>query len=180
VVVESWLRKSAVGMAVGVVAAVCCSGASAQIGARKPTVEQSAKDIVDPRVANILAEAELESVVTANGNYLVPFGLDAGRSQNVYVRSQTSQWGDMEIREVYSYAYASKTRLSQAKLEKLLKANADLKSGAWELIEARDWVVIMSVKVAAECDGDALRTVAKGVALTTDEVEREFTGKDEH
>ncbi len=154
--------------------------AQSQVGARKQLAKQTEQIVADPRVAKALAEASLKASVNEAGNYELMFRLEDDRTQLVFVRSETSQWGAMEIREVYSYAYSSKTRLSQAKLEKLLKASAELKSGAWQLVEARDWMAILSVKVAADCDAEALDTVVRGVARTTDEVENEITGKDDH
>jgi len=143
-------------------------------------VQKAEKASADPRVAKSLAEAGLRAVVNDSGNYVLLFALDNDRSQQVFIQSSTSQWGTMEIRNVFAFAYVSKTRLSQAKLEKLLKANAHLKSGAWELIEGKEWLAVLSVKVAADCDGEALKTVVRGAAAEADEVELDFTGKDDH
>jgi len=152
----------------------------AQIGSKKSAKAADDRVVVDARVRGALEEAGLKFRVSESGNYIVLFTVGENRSQVVYVQSTTEQWGSMEIRQVYSFAYGSKTRLSQAKLEKLLKANGKLKSGAWELSDGAELSAIFCVKVAADCDGESLGTVVRGVAEITDEVEESFTGKDEH
>ena len=154
----------------------------AQIGSKKSAKAADDRVSVDDRVGEALEEAGLKFHVNKFGDYVVPFivGVDENRRQVVFVESATSQWGRMEIREVFSYGYSSKTRLSQVKLEKLLKANGDMKSGAWELSDGKELLAIFSVKVAADCDGESLSTVVRGVAEITDEVEESFTGKDDH
>ena len=152
----------------------------AQIGSKKSAKAADDRVVADARVRGALEEAGLKFNVNEFANYVVPFTVGESRSQLVFVQSTTSQWGTMEIRKVYSYAYGSKTRLSQSKLEKLLKANGKLKSGAWELSDGAELLAIFCVKVAADCDGESLGTVVRGVAEITDEVEESFTGKDEH
>ena len=61
-----------------------------------------------------------------------------------------------------------------------LSSEWKLKSGARELSDAAELLAIFCVKVAADCDGESLGTVVRGVAEITDEVEESFTGKDEH
>lgn len=146
-----------------------------QIGAKKREVA------IDPRVSAALDAASLKYRTDRDGDYILSFELDDDRDHVVFVPSSTEAWGVMEIREVFAFAYRSKTRLSQAKLEKMLKANAAMKSGAWQLVDGDQLSAIFSVKVAADCDGDALKTVVWGVARTADEMEQSLTsGKDAH
>lgn len=135
----------------------------------------------DNRVAVALNEVGLKFRNDPDGDFVLSFELDDQRDHVVFIRSETEIWGTMEIREVFAFAYRSKTRLSQAKLEKMLKANSAMKSGAWQLVDGEKLSAIFSVKVAADCDGAALKTVVWGVARTADEMEQALTpGKDDH
>lgn len=146
-----------------------------QIGAKKPAAAS------DRRVAAALTTAGLKFNNDNDGDFVLSFELDNDRDHIVFIRSGTEMWGTMEIREVFAFAYRSKTRLSQAKLEKMLRANAEMKSGAWQLVDGDQLTAIFSVKVAADCDGAALKTVVWGVARTTDDMEQALnSGKDVH
>jgi hypothetical protein len=157
--------------------AVCVWNPTAwsQIGTKKR------EPIIDRRVAVALGEVGLKFSNDADGDFVLSFEIDNDRDHVVFVRSETEIWGSMEIRDVFAFAYRSKTRLSQAKLEKMLKANSVMKSGAWQLVDGEKLSAVFSVKVAADCAGDALKTVVWGVARTADEMEQALTaGKDEH
>jgi len=157
------------------------AAAHGQIGGRKSPEPGPTQPKADARVLRALADAKLKYSVNKFGDCELLFSLDDDRTQVVFVNSETEHWGEMEIRSVWAFGYLSKTRLSQAKLERLLKQNGKLKSGAWHLSDGETIGAVFSVKVAADCDGNALRTVATGVAEQADEMEKLLTsGSDEY
>jgi hypothetical protein len=142
-----------------------------QIGGRKQPAPAAAQPKADQRVVRALNEAKLKYSVNEFNDCELIFELDGDRTHLVHVDSQTEKWGEMEIRSVWAFGYISKARLSQSKLEKLLKANGQLKSGAWHLLDGEKVAAVFSVKVAADCDGESLRTVVTGVAKQADKME---------
>jgi len=145
--------------------------ANGQIGGKTPA---------DARVRRALQQTELKFDTDKDGDYRLHFTFEDKRTQLAFIRSRTSEWGNMEIREVFALGYKGQSRLSQAMLEKLLKDNAVKKSGAWELLEQNGtYAAVFSVKVSADCDSAALETVVRGVAVSADEMEKALTGTDD-
>jgi len=146
--------------------------AAAQIGGRGSAAAAKEDAEADPRLVRTLRDGGLKFDVNKFGNCTLVYRLEDGRTQLVIVESETEQWGEMEIRSVWSIAYGSKARLSIAKLERLLKENGRVKSGAWHLSDGEKLLAVFSVKVAADCAAASLKTVAVGVAEKADEMEK--------
>lgn len=156
---------------VGLSLAVAGAPALGQIGA---------KPKADDRVRRALQDTDLKFSVDKDGDFRLDFTLVGGRTHVVFIASKTAQWGNMEIREVFALGYRSDTRLSRDNYEDMLKDNGRRKSGAWELHEKDGrYVAVFSVKVAADCSGESLKTVANGVAATADEMEKKLTDTDD-
>jgi len=144
------------------------------------TAQIGGKAAGDARVRNALRQTDLKFETDKDGDYRLLFSFDDDRSHLVIIRSKTVEWGSMEIREVFAIGYKDTNRLSAELMEKLLKENALKKSGAWEMTESGNTkYAVFCVKVAADCDPDALETVVRGVATTADEMEKLILGTDE-
>lgn len=162
------------GMA-SIVAVTLHTPAHGQIGDRNETTAS------DARVRRALQQTDLNFYVDKDGFFRLHFTFEDKRTHLVFIRSNTTEWGNMEIREVCAVGYKGKTPLSQTMLEKLLRDNATRKSGAWELQQESDgtYIALFVVKVSANCDADALETVIRGVAASADQMENWLTGTDE-
>jgi len=173
-------RITVVGVVTFLVIALGTRNALPQIGGKRREAS------VDHRVEDALRQAGLKFRNDRDGDFVLSFELDNNRSHTVYIRSQTQAWGNMEIREAFAFAYQSNIRLSQANLEKMLEANSAVKSGAWQLINKQTLdgpkiSALFCVKLAADCDGDALKTVVWGVARMADEMEEGLnSGRDSY
>ncbi|MCK7495340.1 MAG: hypothetical protein MZW92_32815 [Comamonadaceae bacterium] len=103
-----------------------------------------------------------------------------GRRQVVWIPSGTSDFGALEIRQIWSIAHRSKGPLPVELANRLLDRNGAVILGAWLTEPAGDEVgVIFAVQVAAETDALSLQSAIHAVATTADSMESELTGKDD-
>lgn len=137
----------------------------------------------DYRVRKLLNELGYKfEVVTQNENeFRLSFKLDNGRSQVVFIDSETSQYGNFEIREIMSTVYIGKNMLSQNNLYQILKRNSILKIGAFEMIyNGTNYVLRFNAKVSANLDTKGLNTILTFVVEAADEMEKELLDIDEN
>ncbi len=134
----------------------------------------------DARVERLLKEVAAEYTVDEDGDFRLVYDIGGGRSQLVWIPSVTSNFGALEIRQVWSIAHRSKGPLPADLANRLLDRNGAVILGAWLTEPAGDELgVIFAVQVAAETDALSLRSAIHAVATTADAMEHELTAKDD-
>lgn len=130
----------------------------------------------DARVRKTLNSTDLSYSVDKDGDFRLSFSLKDDRSQLVFVNSHTTEFRNLELREVWTFAAEREEGFTKEELERLLKYNAAIKFGAWQISGKR---AIFSCRVAATLGAKSLESVIRLVAEAGDELERELTnGKD--
>ena len=134
----------------------------------------------DARVERLLKEVAAEYTVDEDGDFRLVYDIGGGRSQLVWIPSGTSDFGPLEIRQIWSIAHRAKGPLPADLANRLLDRNGAVILGAWLTEPAGDELgVIFAVQVAAETDALSLRSAIHAVATTADAMENELTGKDD-
>lgn len=134
----------------------------------------------DARVERLLKEFAAEYTVDEDGDFRLVYDIGGGRSQLVWIPSGTSEFGALEIRQIWSIAHRSKGPLPADLANRLLDRNGAVILGAWLTEPAGDELgVIFAVQVAAETDALSLRSAIHAVATTADAMEKELTAKDD-
>ena len=113
-----------------------------------------------------------------NGDFLSRIETVGGRGQMVIVNSDTEKKGEYEYREVCSIAYMGEP-LNERRLEELLVNNAKLSIGGWRVQTEDLWVVVFSVRIAADADGPTIKSAMAICALMADQLEKEWTRTDQ-
>ena len=135
---------------------------------------------VDARVEAALKEAKLAYGMDG-GDFRLRYDLDGGRSQLVWVASGTTKLDQLEIRDVWSVAYRSKGEVPADMAIRLLKENARMILGGWQVNQGKDeYLIVFSAPVNATADASTLAEVIEVVTLSADRIEKELTGKDEY
>ena len=135
---------------------------------------------VDARVEAALKESKLAYGMDG-GDFRLKYDLDGGRSQLVWVASGTTKLDRLEIRDVWSVAYRSKGEVPADMAIHLLKENARMILGAWQVNQGKDeYLVVFSAPVNATADASTLAEVIEVVTLSADRIEKELTGTDEY
>jgi hypothetical protein len=135
---------------------------------------------VDARVEAALEESKLAFGMDG-GDFRLKYDLDDGRSQLVWVASGTRKLDQLEIRDVWSVAYRSKGEVPADMATHLLRENARMILGAWQVNQGKDeYLVVFSAPVNAAADAATLAEVIEVVTLSADRIEKELTGKDEY
>jgi hypothetical protein len=147
--------------------------AVAQVGAAAATP-------VDARVEAALKESKLAYAMDG-GDFRLKYDLDEGRSQLVWVASGTRKLDQLEIRDVWSVVYRSKGEVPADMAIHLLKENARMILGGWQVNQGKDeYLIVFSAPVEAAADAAKLAEVIEVVTLSADRIEKELTGKDEY
>ena len=134
----------------------------------------------DNRVQALLDELELKYDIDSDGDFRVGFDLEDGRAQLGFIRSQTTQFGKFDIREVFAVAHISEGPLPADLANALLIYNAHVKLGSWRVERQPDdkCIVAFAVQIAANTDAKSLYTALSLVVNTADNVERKL-GEDD-
>jgi hypothetical protein len=137
----------------------------------------------DPRVAEILKEANLKFNVDNDGDYAVVMSLPNNRTQLVIITSTVQSINGFEIREVYSPGYQNgqvDADFPAPVMFKLMKESNRNKIGSWEVMKINGKsTAIFNAKVPTSIDGKSLVDVIKIVAIRSDTIESEVMQKDE-
>ena len=134
----------------------------------------------DLRVEGALAELGVEYTLTTKGSFGVSVNYsETHRSQMCYIDSTVEQYLNLEVREVWSRAMRSRSPLSSATMNRLLRMKN--KFGGWRIVDAEEGGVVLyySAQVGADADAQTLKSVINMVAAAADLIEAELTGKDE-
>jgi hypothetical protein len=134
---------------------------------------------VDPRVRAALDAAKLGYIVD-EGDFRLKYDVAGGRTQLVWVASDTAKIDQLEIRDVWSIASRGKGAPPAELASYLLKENARMILGAWQVNQGpEEYLVVFSAPVSATADAATLQEVIEVVMLSADRIEKELTGKDE-
>ena len=134
----------------------------------------------DPRVAKALDQIGIRYEIDGTGDYKVGMKLDDERTQLAFIRSNTFEYGGVELREIFSVGLNSTGPFDARTANLLLEQNTRVKVGAWGVSRSEDdCYAIFSAHVGAELSGDALRAVLVGVLETADEMEKRLSGRDD-
>jgi len=132
------------------------------------------------KVEELLKKAQLKYSVDKDGDFKLVFDVGDGRSQVLFINSQTEEMGGQEIVEIWSPAYKG-TASQQGSLGLgLLLASNNKKIGAWQAVRSEDQVFFLfKAKVPLSAlTPNFIKAVCAGVAATADEVENELTQAD--
>jgi hypothetical protein len=135
----------------------------------------------DSRVKSSLDNLGLEYSITGTGNFKVLFETGEGRTQLVFISSDTEKLGEMEIREIFAIAaILEPDDLSQSSLFSLLELNDNYMLGAWQIHGERgDYLLLFSVKMSANTTQSALYDLIELAAIVADDMEQKLTNKDD-
>lgn len=132
----------------------------------------------DQRVRKVLDDLEIKYTIDADGHFRVLFEMGGGRSQLAIIRSATSEYRNLEVREIWSVGYKSAGEKFPADVANaLLEDTFPKKLGAWTKV---DNLAIFVVKFAADADKETVLSCLKLALEAADTMEEKLTGdKDE-
>ena len=143
--------------------------ASEEVGDQEPAP-------VDTRVQAQLDELELTYDIDDDNDFRLIYSFDDGRSQAVFVRSQTYESSGIAMRDVWSYGYTHPTKYLPMELEReLLFDSYEGVMGGW----AREGnAVVYMVKIRADSPAEMLEAAINEAIEQADALEAEYTGED--
>ncbi|WP_156789689.1 hypothetical protein [Gracilinema caldarium] len=112
----------------------------------------------DQRVAVMLKSLNIPYTITDNGNYEIEYDLASGRTQYVYIMSETQKYRGMEVREVWSNAGVLEEDPKLDLLYALMEESGTNKIGAWVLEENDEGILLFyTVKLPVSHNAEDLR-----------------------
>lgn len=134
----------------------------------------------DARVTAALESLDINYEVDDDGDFRLIYSTGDGRTQLVWVSGDTESFHDMEIREIFSYAYDTDGSMPASVARKLLQANANYKIGAWEMRDnGNSQFAIFTARIEANAHARELENIIMAVSVTADEMEKDLLGTDE-
>lgn len=153
--------------------------AVAQIGAATKSTSGA-----DPRIRKALDQLGYKYTVDPDDDYKLTLEVgDAGRTQLLFINSETNSFGNIEVREIWSYCYYSEEEPSRSLCMKLLRDNNSKKFGAWEVAysaNSQKYAAAFNVKVAPDIDNAALKTAIQMAIEAADEMEQQISDDDNY
>lgn len=140
-------------------------------------------DNSDPRVRKILNELGYNFMVVKSNEseYRLEFKLSNGRKQVGFIDSQTSFYGNFEVREVMSLVYVGPNLPSQLTLYGILKRNSEMKIGAFEMFyNGTNYVIRFTARISANLDSAGIDNILTLVLNASDKLEKELTDDDDN
>ncbi len=160
------MLKRTVISAVVLLALLLAGTAQAQLGDDAPAY--------DERVGDILDELELKYTIDDDGDFRVIFGMGDGRSQLAFIMSDTNEYLNLEIREIWSFGYrAPSGEFPGSIANKLLEDTFPKKLGAWAKLNDR---AVFVVKLSANADSESLLSALTMALEAADEMEKSLSG----
>ncbi len=102
---------------------------------------------VDPRVEAALKAAGLVYSVD-QGDFRLNYDLEAGRSQRVWIASDTTRIERLELRDVWSVAARGQGEVPADLARMLLGENVRMILGAWQINQSQDeYLVVFTAQV---------------------------------
>lgn len=131
----------------------------------------------DQRVKKALDELDVKYVIDDDGDYAITILYEAeGRSQLVYVVSETDSIEGFEIRDVFSYAVRDKAPSLEMTSDLMRTSNKSL-IGAFEMTSGGN--ILYIAKIPANLPPKQLHKIIRTVAAYADDAEKEILGSDE-
>jgi hypothetical protein len=136
----------------------------------------------DNRVKTKLDALGIKYEITSKGNFKIIFKMENERTQLVIINSVTYQYGNIEVREIYSRAayVASKTAFNQSNLFYILQENAEKKIGAWQIDGTDDFSLNFSLRASANATQSNLEDMINLAAKVADAMEQKLTDEDKN
>jgi len=139
-----------------------------------------AQQSADPRVAKALNSLRIKYEKTSDSDFKVLIDTENGRDQIVTLNSNTDEYVDLEIREVWSVAFISDGPLTPTIMRKLLLENDNMKFGSWKIVEAsKGDAVVFYATIAANTKEENVDRALSFVARAADKMEKTLTNKDD-
>jgi Putative bacterial sensory transduction regulator len=154
----------------------------AAAGAQTPKLNEAGVKAADPRIRTALEQLKIPFTIDNDGDFVIELKVDdKGRSQIVYISSKTDKPENLEWRELFSFAQKVDKNVDPQMAQKLLLKNSRLILGAWGLIQNKDGTgyVTFSTKVPADSPPEVLSEAINATLYSSDQGEKELTGKDE-
>ena len=132
----------------------------------------------DERVKKALSDAKLGYAIE-KGDFLLDYNVDATRSQRVWVASETSRLGSLELRDVWSVGARGKGKMPTDLALQLLAENVRMVLGAWQVNQGTDeYLVVFSSPLNADADPETLQQVIEAVTISADRIEKQLSDSD--
>ena len=130
----------------------------------------------DQRVKKALDELGVKYTIDDDGDYAVTIAYeDEGRSQLVFVVSETDSVEGFEIRDVFSFAVMGKTPTLEM-TSGLMRASGKSVIGAFEMDSSGN--ILYLAKIPANLPPKQLHRIIRTVAAYADDAEKEILGSD--
>ena len=129
----------------------------------------------DPVIKKQLDSLKLKYEVDGDGDYKIVMEVGDGRTQLAYIRSTTYEYRSIQIREIWSPDYkATGDVLPERVANRLLEYSNNVKLGGW--VKQKN-IAMFVVKVSTSAGADELNDALSLAVRSADEIEQEFTGK---
>lgn len=137
-----------------------------------------AADKPDPLIKRHLEAKATPYEVDDDNDYSILVHMGDGRTQQVYVISDTNRVDGINVREVWSTGYqALEKGMIPAKVaNRLLEHSHEVILGSW--VKQDDYAVFV-IKIPADASADQLDSAIDSAASTADALEKEFTGDED-
>lgn len=131
----------------------------------------------DQRIKKALDELDVKYMIDDDGDYAITITYEAeGRSQLVYVVSETDSIEGFEIRDIFSYAVRDKAPTLEMTSDLMRTSNKSL-VGAFEMTSGGN--ILYIAKIPANLPAKQLHGIIRAVAAYADDAEKEILGSDE-
>lgn len=131
----------------------------------------------DQRIKKALDELDVQYAIDDDGDYAITIAYEAeGRSQLVYVVSETDSIEGFEIRDVFSYAVRDKAPTLEMTSDLMRTSNKSL-IGAFEMTSGGN--ILYIAKIPANLPPKQLHKIIRTVAAYADDAEKEILGSDD-
>lgn len=130
----------------------------------------------DQRIKKALDELDVKYMIDDDGDYAITIYEAEGRSQLVYVVSETDSIEGFEIRDIFSYAVRDKAPTLEMTSDLMRTSNKSL-IGAFEMTSGGN--ILYIAKIPANLPPKQLHGIIRAVAAYADDAEKEILGSDE-
>lgn len=139
----------------------------------------NAADRPAPEVKRQLEAAGTPYQVDDDNDFKVTVDLGNGRTQLVYILSDTNAVGTLRVRELWSAGYKAEDgrMIPLAVANRLLEHSNSVILGSW--VKQKGGFAVFVIKIPHDATGAQLDTAIDQVAKTADEIEREFSGTED-
>jgi hypothetical protein len=133
----------------------------------------------DQRVTKLLRETDRRFLIDQDGDFLLTYNFGTNGTQDVWIDSRTvtfGEFGELEVREIWSVAYSSKNPLPNTIYKKLLERSRIVGFGGWTMSRQDN---ICTITFRAKVDAKTLNpksieAIADFVAVTANGMKNEI------